>query len=491
MAKSNKDIEEFAHLIVEHATDSMVFTDPDGLTVWANKPFAAMSGYEVHEVIGKKPGAMLQGPNTDQATVADIRAAIEARRTIRTELLNYTKFGDAYWIDLTITPVRNAKGELTHFMSIERDITEKKEMARRTSDALAEEQERKRERKLLSQMSEWLFSAQSQKELQAVVTRAMARLFPRTQGMLYIYSNSRDVLDLASDWGNPKRQPHLHADQCWALRRGRAYAFGTSEIDFVCDHVESEDNPYFCLPIIAHGDTIGLLHIIFPEITTERDLSHKIEEQLASSFEIAQICAEQISLAAANVRLQQDLQDKSVKDSLTGLWNRRWFTDMAGREMRRGTSAKTPLTLAMLDVDHFKKFNDAHGHDAGDTVLKILAALMLDIDKQSIYPCRIGGEEFAILFAGHEVGVALDIVGELRKALAESQIIHSGTVLPNVTISIGLAEFRADVDDLAGLMKRADEALYEAKARGRDCAVVCEAGPRVKREDRAKAIAAV
>lgn len=472
MAKGNKNVDEFAHLIVEHATDSMVFTDPAGMTVWANKPFMAMSEYELSEIIGKKPGSLLQGPDTDASTVAEIRDAIKARRTIRTELLNYTKRGHPYWIDLTITPVHNAKGELTHFMSIERDITQTKELAKQTSDALTRERERKRERKLLSQMSEWLFAAQSQEELQSMITRAMARLFPSTQGMLYFYSNSRDVLDLVSDWGDPEAEPHLHADQCWALRRGRAYAFGTSEIDFACDHVEDEAHPYFCLPIIAHGDTIGLLHILFPEIQTDRDNSQKIEHQLASAFETAQLTAEQISLAAANVRLQQDLQDKSVKDSLTGLWNRRWFSDMATREMRRAASAHSALTLAMIDVDHFKKFNDAHGHDAGDTVLKVLAAHMAEIEEQSVYPCRIGGEEFAILFAGHSVDAAVGVVERLRQKLSESQIIHSGSVLPNVTISTGVSDFRPGRDDLSGLMKRADEALYDAKEKGRDCTIV-------------------
>ena len=284
--------ETFAPLIVKHATDSMVFTDTEGLVLWANQPLMEMSGFELDEVIGKKPGAMLQGSKTDPATVAEIRAAIKARKTIRTELLNYTKSGDPYWIDLTITPVFDQSGELTHFMSIERDITDSKELTRKTSAALSEEQTRRRERKVISQMSEWLFAAQSLEELQNVVTRSMSRLFPETQGELYVYSNSRDVLDLVSSWGEPECSPHLHADQCWALRRGRGYAYGTSEIDFACDHVGAEDHPYFCLPIIAHGDTIGLLHITFSNLLAVRDKSDVIAKVLAPSFEMAQICAE-------------------------------------------------------------------------------------------------------------------------------------------------------------------------------------------------------
>lgn len=473
MAKqaAQPDAKDFAHLIVKHATDSMVFTDANGITVWANDPFVAMSGFDLSEVVGKKPGDMLQGPDTDPDTVAEIRAAIKARRTIRTELLNYAKDGTPYWIDLTITPVHDGKGNLTNFMSIERDITHSKTLTRKTQAALEEERTRRRERKVLSQMSEWLFAAQSLKELENVVTRSMSRLFPKTNGELFIYSNSRDVLDRVSSWGKPVGEPHLHADQCWGLRRGRPYHFGTSEIDFCCAHVQSEDHPYFCLPIIAHGDTIGLLHLSFPYVKAERDKAEEIGEQLGPVAEMAQICAEQISLAAANVRLQTELQDKSVKDALTGLWNRRWFLDMANRELRRTQSVETDFCMGMIDVDHFKKFNDENGHDAGDAVLKLIASLMSSINTPGVYPCRIGGEEFAFIFSGHSADQAAEVIRELRLAVSEAPIIYSGQTLPPVTFSAGVASFGAG-DDLQSLMKRSDELLYEAKDSGRNCTIV-------------------
>lgn len=466
--------EDFAHLIVRHATDSMVFTDPDGLFLWANQPFFEMSGFALDECVGKKPGSLLQGADTDPETVSQIRDAVNAKRVIRTEIINYTKTGVPYWIDLTITPVYDAKGKLIHFMSIERDVTESKEMARKTRDALDEEQERRRERRVLSQMSEWLFAAQTLEELQAVVTRSMSQLFPQARGELYIYSNSRDVLDLVSSWGDPNSVPHLSAAQCWGLRRGRAYAFGTSEIDFCCEHVNSEQNPYFCLPIIAHGDTIGLLHIAFPELEAERSKVEEINEHLAMSFEVAQICAEQISLAAANVRLQAELQDQSVKDVLTGLWNRRWFLDMANRELRRVRTAGEVFALAMIDVDHFKKFNDAFGHDAGDAVLKVLASHMLDLEGRGVFPCRVGGEEFAIVFSGLEMTTAQEILDRLRSRLAEAKVIFSGNALPHVTVSAGLAQLSDRNPDLETIMKRADEALYKAKANGRNCTILAD-----------------
>lgn len=212
--QSMSDAEYFAPLIVKHATDSMVFTDPEGLTIWANAPFTQMSGYAVEEIIGQKPGAILQGADTDPETVTRIRHAVRTRQTIRTELLNYTRDGSPYWIDLTITPVYDDAGVLTHFMSIERDITERKLLAEKTSAALEAERMRRQERRVLSKMSEWLFATQSLTELKQVVSRSMVKLFPETYGALYIYSNSRDVLEWAIGWGDTRCEPYLKAEQC-------------------------------------------------------------------------------------------------------------------------------------------------------------------------------------------------------------------------------------------------------------------------------------
>ncbi|MDG4650643.1 diguanylate cyclase [Roseibacterium sp. SDUM158017] len=463
----------YASLISEHATDSMIITDPAGKTLWVNKPFTKMSGYSLGEVIGKSPGSLLQGPETCQATIAEIRRALSEQRFIRTELLNYTKAGEPYWIEMAITPIHDEEGALTHFLSVERDITVQKKLISDTEAALLHEQERRKERRVLFQMSEWLFASQSMEELQQVVQQAMPLLCPRTDGALYIYSNSRDALDRVCTWGETAGDTHLHADQCWGLRRGEPYGYGNSEIDFACDHVGSSDHPYLCVPIIAHGDIIGLLHMMVSDKKIDRRNLEESRATFAPIQEVAQLCAKQISLAAANVRLQAELQDKSSKDALTGLWNRRWFLDTAAREIRRFRTNDGPLSLALLDADNFKRFNDVHGHDAGDTVLKILAAHLLDIDHPNVNVSRIGGEEFAILFAGLDREQARVAVDQLRSQLSEAKIVYSGNALPRVTVSAGIAELQPN-EALQSWMKRADKALFQAKAGGRDRSVVAE-----------------
>ena len=112
-------------------------------------------------------------------------------------------------------------------------------------------------------------------------------------------------------------------------------------------------------------------------------------------WELALLCAEQISLAVANVRLRQELEDQSVRDPLTDLWNRRWLLEAAHKEVMRYRSDGVPLSIISLDVDHFKKFNDHHGHDAGDLVLRAIGAQMKEIFTDDCAPCRIGAKNLS------------------------------------------------------------------------------------------------
>lgn len=464
----------FANLIAKHCADSIVFTDIQGNVLWANEPFTMMTGYCLEEMLGKKPGRVLQGPDTDPDTVMAISRAVQTQTKIDCEILNYTKNGVPYWIDLTITPVRDHEGTLTYFMSIERDITERKRLAEETERSLQAEQDRRRERKILSQMSEWLFAARSQREIEKFVAVSMGKMFPGTVGAFYIYSNSRDVLEHVGQWGDYTAPTHIHANECWSLRRGRAYGYGISEISFPCEHVQDHDHDhaYFCLPIVADGDTIGMMHVAFPEHRIGQSDPNALRDMLSTKWDLSLICAEQISLATANVKLQDELHQQSVKDPLTGLWNRRWFNEVANRELKRCVTGGGELTLITIDIDHFKRFNDTFGHDAGDIVLKSFGLTLQETFENNRFPCRLGGEEFSILCVGHGANQAAQCLAEFRDALAAKTNRIDGSLLPPVTFSSGVAEFHADDQTLQAFMRRSDEALYAAKDAGRNRDIV-------------------
>ncbi|MEM8798189.1 MAG: diguanylate cyclase [Pseudomonadota bacterium] len=458
----------FAAIVAENSLDAIVVTDTAGRLQWANRAFRQMTGFTLDDVHGRKPGEFLQGPDTNQQTVRAISNALKQRHSIRTEILNYTKDREPYWIELNISPVFDNNGFHTHFMSIERDITKRKHAEER-EEALRRSDERKhKERQLLSLMSEWLHASKSLDELLLVIKTSMETLFPNTSGQLFIYSNSRDVLENACDWPEASKTSYIERDDCWALRRGRAYALGSSAIEFKCNHVEDDKYASVCAPIVAHGDTIGLLHVRFSEDHLKLPLSESASILFADHRELALVCAEQISLSIANVKLRHQLLDQSVQDPLTKLWNRRWFLDVAYKELSLASESKQPLTLISIDVDHFKKFNDQFGHDAGDAVLRALGELMLETFTDTLSPCRLGGEEFMVLAPKTSETKALEIAEAFRKSVSKIELRHGGDMLPAITVSIGTAEFPHDGNDLTSLMKQADEALYAAKNAGRN-----------------------
>ncbi len=471
----------YERMVARHSGDSIVVTGPDGLTEWVNDAFIRMSGYEMDELIGVKPGVLLQGPETDPATVRAISEALHDRRPIRTEILNYDKSRRSYWLEILITPIFDEDGRHTHFMSIERDITERKNLEAASNAVLTREKHREAERVLVGQISEWLYSAKSLDELLKVVQRGMETLIPEAEGALYIYASSRDTLDEVATWGDADVPNRVKPDQCWALRRGRAYSFGTRPIEFTCEHIPTEDYPYFCLPIVAHGETIGLLHIKFTSLDMTADRRAKIETFIHQRWQLALLCAEQISLAVANVQLRQELIDQSVRDPLTGLWNRRWLVDTMYKVQNRARQSGLPYSLISLDVDRFKQFNDHYGHDAGDTVLRETAKVIEDIAGARGHVCRIGGEEFVVLCPDIDHDPACLLADEVRANLATREVTYAGDRLPAITVSCGVATYPDDGATVVDLMRVADLALYAAKGSGRDCVLSCREIPPPKR----------
>ena len=165
--------------------------------------------------------------------------------------------------------------------------------------------------------------------------------------------------------------------------------------------------------------------------------------------------------------MQAQLNDRSVKDALTGLWNRRWFDDTINREIDTCRGQHRPMTLIFLDVDHFKKFNDNNGHAAGDEVLRIVGETLAKQSSRSAYPCRIGGEEFAVMCPTQPQEEARALADTIRAEIAEIAVTSGGTALPRVTASAGIAEL-SGMETAADFMARADQALYSAKENGRN-----------------------
>lgn len=365
---------------------------------------------------------------------------------------------------VTFTDVTEAR-KAAHDLEAARHQAEQAEL--RSRDVLTHERARQTEAKLLSQLDEWLQSCKSLDELFLIVSRFMARLLTGSKGELYIYSNSRDALEGKCNWNTIDLHAAIAADSCWALRRGRSYEFQADGLCFMCEHVDAHHHgvpveEYICVPIVAHGDTVGLLHIRFDHLGPQ-------SARIADKGAFAIRCGEHISMAIANVKLRDELRDQSIRDPLTGLYNRRFFMDVIRREISICERRSGTFGLLSFDADKFKLFNDNHGHDAGDVVLRAIGDKLSEVMVAGEVACRFGGEEFSVLVPAADMAATIDLAERLRLAIAGMTVRYMDRILPRVTISIGVAICPGSGVQPQELLRRADEALYRAKESGRNC----------------------
>jgi diguanylate cyclase (GGDEF)-like protein len=178
--------------------------------------------------------------------------------------------------------------------------------------------------------------------------------------------------------------------------------------------------------------------------------------------------AGQIALAFASLRLRETLREQSIRDPLTGLFNRRIMQESLNRELHRARRKQHPVTVALIDLDHFKRFHDTWGHDAGDLVLKTMAQIFGGHFRTEDVICRYGGEEFSIILPEASIQDAAKRANALRDEVRKLTIRHLDQNLDRVTLSIGLATFPQHGSTAEQLLRIADQCLYQSKAAGRD-----------------------
>ena len=176
--------------------------------------------------------------------------------------------------------------------------------------------------------------------------------------------------------------------------------------------------------------------------------------------------------------LREKLREQAMHDQLTGLYNRHYVEEWFGLELRRAQRHGRPIAAIMLDVDHFKGFNDTFGHQAGDLVLRELAGVLRRFARKSDIACRYGGEEFLVLLPECPFDVALRKAEQLREEAAKLKLEDNNRALGSVTVSIGVAAFPDHAQEAEALLRCADEALYRAKEAGRDRVVAYAADQR-------------
>ncbi|MSQ52892.1 MAG: diguanylate cyclase [Betaproteobacteria bacterium] len=498
--------------VLEQSGDSVVVKDLNAVVTYWNREATNIYGFSTEDAIGR-PLRELQAADMSEAQYDALLARIRAGKPTSCTAERRRKNGEPVWVALKTTPLTDLQGRLIGEITVARDITaihlaqealknahanmearveaireanrnlskevgsrRKTEGALRDANGTLESTVQRlesfhRDGEALSRMAEVLQPCVQRDEAYAVIREAGEELFAGVRGALYIFRESHDALEQVASWG-PESEPEgvLVPDDCWALRLGRPHHVRVEGL-IRCRHVAADRPYYACLPVQGQGQVLGMLHL---EVNMSREIPREARDALERRMRAV---VDRIGPALANLKLRDSLRSMSLRDALTGLYNRRYMDDALQREIHRVGRSGKPVSLIMIDIDHFKRFNDTYGHDAGYYVLAAVAQVLPKNLHSSDLACRYGGEELTVVLPEASLACAIERAGILREAIRALSLRHREQTLPVLTASFGVASFPGHGANATELMKAADQALYRAKHLGRDQVCAAEDPP--------------
>jgi diguanylate cyclase (GGDEF)-like protein/PAS domain S-box-containing protein len=467
--------EQTTHLnsLIENSPFGIVVLDRQGRVELINAAFEKLFLCSQAELAGRSLGTVFMADDLP----ADFEASV--RRVIAGEARHMTvrrRRKDGRVLDLEVHALPLAvDGRVRGSYTIYKDISEhirasqaERKHAEVLNQLLNELKRRTREMTLLSEMGDLLECCVTTEDACSVVAQSVQKLLPEViSGTLYLFKSSGNLVETAIQWGNASiSEAAFSPDECWSLRRGQPHWSPLAE-GIHCTHISASVTlKCLCVPMVGHGDTLGVLHLEFAGDAIETDPGSENPEAIAQR--LGTTVAGQIALSLASLRLRDTLRDQSVRDPLTGLFNRRFLEESLEREMQRAVRKNHPVSILFADLDNFKRFNDTFGHDAGDYVLKIVADLFRKSVRADDVVCRYGGEEFGFILPESSSENAVIRANELREATKKMEMGYQNSSLGTLTLSIGVATFPEHGETVEELLKTADKCLYTAKSAGRD-----------------------
>ena len=362
--------------------------------------------------------------------------------------------------------------ELAHEKAkLETSVAERTAQLNAANDELRKQatelSKRNQEITLFSKMNDFLQTSTSEPEAYSVISETVTQLFPEDSGAVFVLNASRDMLEAAAVWGPlPPGNVIFPPGECWAHRRGQVH-LGIGH-ERRCTHVGDDAHMYVCLPLLAQGEMLGILHLVDGQGNNDK----AGEARMAEKCRLAKILADNIGLGIANLKLRESMRNLSIRDPLTGLFNRRYMEEALALEQHRTRRNDAQLAVIMIDIDHFKQFNDNFGHDGGDAILRALGAFVKKHVRGSDIACRYGGEEFMLILSPSTEEGARQRAEKIREDVKLLSVTHGNRALSAISLSLGVAIFPDQASDAAALVKAADVALYQAKRAGRDRVVM-------------------
>ncbi|WP_193081555.1 putative bifunctional diguanylate cyclase/phosphodiesterase [Pseudooceanicola spongiae] len=412
------DADILAKLVAEHVCDGLVLTDPEGKILWINPAFERLCGYELHEIIGKRPGEVLQGNDTSPHSRARLAEAIATQTRCRVDIVNYDKAGSAYISEIHLGPIFDDDGQLTHFVAVQRDVTRERALAQESIDY-------KTYQRALDQQA--IISATDARGRITYVNSKFSSISGYTSEEL-IGQNHRIV-------NSGRHNPSFFRDMWQSIRAGQTWH------GEICN-------------ITKGGD----LYWVDTNIVPVHGAGGEIVRYVSTRYEVTKRKA-----------VEDELRRIAETDDLTGLANRaRFAKDLAQRITLSGQEPTDQGgLLIMFDLDHFKELNDTLGHHCGDQLLQEIGQRLMDFTGPNRVVARLGGDEFAAFIPAEAYQNAPEEYLRSLHAFTSKAVSLSDTIyLPS--FSMGVTLYPQDAQTVEGLLINADVALYEAKHNGRN-----------------------
>ena len=469
--QSLRESEERYRDLFENASDMIQSITPDGRLLYVNQAWRETLGYSEAE-ISKLSVFDTVHPDSLSHCQTLLQQVIAGKTTSTVEAAFISKDGQKIEVEGSINR-KLLDGQPVSCRAIFRNITERKKHQIALQQAnqqlvswVKELEQRNREIALLGELSDVLQACLTVAEAYKVLTQLVPPLFPHTAGGIFARDSEKNLVEAVTTWGVQFAPPLAFASQdCWAMRRGRVHRVqNTHKSSLLCQHHLNCTLPQasLCVPMMAQGQTLGVLHLHFQQAES---LTETVQQ-------LAVTVAEHIALALANLHLREKLQHQSDRDPLTGLFNRRYMAECLEKEVRRAEHQQQSLGIIMLDVDHFKSFNDTFGHEAGDLVLRELGRFLQKQIRHSDIACRYGGEELILIIPAVALDVTYQRAEQLRQGIKRLQMRHQHQSLGTLSLSLGVAIFPQHGTTVEALLQAADAAMYCAKQQGRDRVVV-------------------
>jgi diguanylate cyclase (GGDEF)-like protein/PAS domain S-box-containing protein len=479
--KALKESEDKFRSLAEQSPN-MIFINSRGGVVYANKKCEEAMGYAREEYYSPDFNFLnLIAPEYRDSMKASLVKHMKGQGQASYEYALITKEGKRIEAILATKLIRYEDEDFAILGTVT-DVTERKkaeEDLRETHQKLADwtdELERNtHEMTLLSKMSDLLQTCLTANEAYNIINRFAQELFPAESGALYVLSPSRILEEAVVVWGeSPPMERVFTPNECWALRRGQIHIVKESLSGIICPHLgQSLSGMSMCVPVVAQSEALGVLNLQIGQLGTKQLQSQEEEDRVLRSREqLAPAFARHIALTLANLKLQETLRNQAIRDPLTSLFNRRYMEESLARELSRAVRIGLPLGIVMIDIDHFKNFNDTYGHAAGDILLRELGILLQTGIRAEDIASRYGGEEFTLVLPETSLEDTRRRADQLRSEVKHLNLQHKRRQLETVTLSFGVAEFPEHGATVEALLRKADEALYQAKAEGRDKVVV-------------------